>query len=561
MSPARLLVLLLLLSGVLAGGPAGAQELLVASRGSDRIIRFDRDGNFAGVFAAGATVPSPSSIAFGRDGRVYAGVREASGARAVRVWSAEGVLQHRLVASALGDVTGLAEDLSGGVCASVGSAGEVVRWNPDRTFYGTFAYGSGLSQPAGLAVAGDGKLYVASKATGQVLIWNPDGTFSRVFRSFGASAEPLDVALAADGSVFVLLRLSSGQTGVGVYTAEGSFVRFHSGGAVMPSPTGIALRPGDDAVFVTDSTSGLLRLGSDGAFRVVVPNGTHGLSQASAVRFRPSGRAGETQLAVQGVLASPSGSPVPDGRYQLRFRFYNQPSGGSPLWTSPQFEAETSAGAFSVRIDQVPPALFQRDSVWLETVLGSAPLPPRQLLGSQGVALGSVSASAVRGAPGGAVVFRPGDRPALTVTSDNAFTVIATGGATFATVFDSGGQPAGGPVLHPGAGSWASLSDASLKVFVAPSDPATVLQRLGDLKLFRWRYLGQRSGVSHIGPLADEFRAAFGVGEDDRTISTVDPDGIALAALKGLLERVAQQEETIRRLEDLVRSYDCEAAR
>ncbi len=63
-----------------------------------------------------------------------------------------------------------------------------------------------------------------------------------------------------------------------------------------------------------------------------------------------------------------------------------------------------------------------------------------------------------------------------------------------------------------------------------------------------WNYRSQDAAIRHIGPVAQDFYAAFGVGEDDRHISTIDADGVALAAIQGLYQ-VVQQKET--RIADL----------
>ena len=52
------------------------------------------------------------------------------------------------------------------------------------------------------------------------------------------------------------------------------------------------------------------------------------------------------------------------------------------------------------------------------------------------------------------------------------------------------------------------------------------------------------TAIRHIGPMAQDFYAAFGVGPDDKHITTVDADGVALAAIQGLNQKVeAQQSE------------------
>ena len=50
----------------------------------------------------------------------------------------------------------------------------------------------------------------------------------------------------------------------------------------------------------------------------------------------------------------------------------------------------------------------------------------------------------------------------------------------------------------------------------------------------QWNDKSQDESVRHIGPTARDFAAALGVGENDTTISTVDADGVALAAIQGL---------------------------
>ena len=44
--------------------------------------------------------------------------------------------------------------------------------------------------------------------------------------------------------------------------------------------------------------------------------------------------------------------------------------------------------------------------------------------------------------------------------------------------------------------------------------------------------------MEHVGPLAEDFNGIFGTGADQRYISALDPSGVALAGLKGLLYEV-----------------------
>lgn len=91
------------------------------------------------------------------------------------------------------------------------------------------------------------------------------------------------------------------------------------------------------------------------------------------------------------------------------------------------------------------------------------------------------------------------------------------------------GVHTGGPT--PG---WQSASDARLKNHFRELSGEHVLARLSRLPIREWNYTTQDAGIRHAGPTAQDFRAAFGLGETARHISTVDADGIALAALKAI---------------------------
>jgi hypothetical protein len=57
-------------------------------------------------------------------------------------------------------------------------------------------------------------------------------------------------------------------------------------------------------------------------------------------------------------------------------------------------------------------------------------------------------------------------------------------------------------------------------------------------------------GVRHIGPVAQDFHAAFNVGADDKHIATVDADGVALAAIQGLHALLKEKDTRIASLEE-----------
>ncbi len=123
----------------------------------------------------------------------------------------------------------------------------------------------------------------------------------------------------------------------------------------------------------------------------------------------------------------------------------------------------------------------------------------------------------------------PGAKP-LRSTARNQFLVRSSGGVAFYT----GAALEAGVTLAPGGGSWASLSDRASKTGIAPLDGERVLAKVAVLPLSEWSYRSEDPHVRHLGPMAQDFFAAFGVGEDDRHITAIDADGVALAAIQGL---------------------------
>ncbi|HLH23008.1 MAG TPA: tail fiber domain-containing protein [Chloroflexota bacterium] len=96
----------------------------------------------------------------------------------------------------------------------------------------------------------------------------------------------------------------------------------------------------------------------------------------------------------------------------------------------------------------------------------------------------------------------------------------------------------------------ASLSsDRNKKANFAAVNAREVLARVVSLPIETWNYLSQGPAVRHIGPMAQDFHKAFGVGEDDTHINMVDANGVALAAIQGLYQLVQEQEMQLTVLE------------
>lgn len=133
----------------------------------------------------------------------------------------------------------------------------------------------------------------------------------------------------------------------------------------------------------------------------------------------------------------------------------------------------------------------------------------------------------------------------------NEFAARATGGVRFVTAINTGtGAATAGVALAAGSGTWTSLSDRHAKTDIRAVEPAEVLAGVLALPIYAWRYRAQDESIRHMGPMAQDFHAAFGLnGEDDTSIATVDPDGVALAAIQALHAELSALRERVDSLE------------
>jgi hypothetical protein len=99
------------------------------------------------------------------------------------------------------------------------------------------------------------------------------------------------------------------------------------------------------------------------------------------------------------------------------------------------------------------------------------------------------------------------------------------------------------------AGAWTNGSSREWKENFKALDKQGVLRKLVDLPVTQWQYAGEDRSI-HIGPVAEEFRAAFGLGHDDQYITTIDADGVALAAIQGLHQIVQEKDCEIAELRE-----------
>ena len=94
-------------------------------------------------------------------------------------------------------------------------------------------------------------------------------------------------------------------------------------------------------------------------------------------------------------------------------------------------------------------------------------------------------------------------------------------------------------------GVWINVSDRNLKENFRAIDGKSLLEKVASLPISEWNYKAENNRVKHIGPVAQDFYAAFNLGEDDKHISTVDASGVALAAIQSLDQQVKEQDSRI----------------
>ena len=99
------------------------------------------------------------------------------------------------------------------------------------------------------------------------------------------------------------------------------------------------------------------------------------------------------------------------------------------------------------------------------------------------------------------------------------------------------------------SGIWTNNSDRALKEDFEAVDGSKLLLDLAALPMSTWSYKADKGAIRHIGPMAQDFAAAFGVGNDDRSIGTLDADGVALAAIQALYQVVKEKDAKIEALE------------
>ena len=132
-----------------------------------------------------------------------------------------------------------------------------------------------------------------------------------------------------------------------------------------------------------------------------------------------------------------------------------------------------------------------------------------------------------------------------------------------------GKNPAGGEIMSfhltsanlSIGGVWTNASDRNIKENIKAVKGAEILQKLRNLPITEWSYKASENNVRHIGPMAQDFYAAFGLGANDKTVSTIDPAGVALVVIQELDKKQRELDEKVAELEGLKTELEALKAR
>jgi hypothetical protein len=100
------------------------------------------------------------------------------------------------------------------------------------------------------------------------------------------------------------------------------------------------------------------------------------------------------------------------------------------------------------------------------------------------------------------------------------------------------------------AGTLRQNSDVNAKENITQVNGDLLLARLREVPISTWNYKTDEAQARHMGPMAQDFYAVFGLGGDDRHIAPMDAAGVSLAAAKALQEEIRKRDAWIARLEE-----------
>jgi trimeric autotransporter adhesin len=132
-------------------------------------------------------------------------------------------------------------------------------------------------------------------------------------------------------------------------------------------------------------------------------------------------------------------------------------------------------------------------------------------------------------------------------TANNQFAARASGGFRFRTNLGA----TTGCNLPAGSGVWDCTSSRATKMNFAAVSGMDILAKVRAMPITTWNYISEGDKVRHLGPMAEDFHAAFGLGQGDKSIGIQDLASVSLAGVKALEERTAELQGKAEEIERL----------
>lgn len=141
--------------------------------------------------------------------------------------------------------------------------------------------------------------------------------------------------------------------------------------------------------------------------------------------------------------------------------------------------------------------------------------------------------------PGIALVDNDGDVTEIRMDSDsNALKLDTENNGANSIEVNNGARLTAG-------GVWTNASSRTLKTAFETVDVSEILGKVINMPITTWKYKKSIEG-RHIGPVAEDFKEIFGLSGDGKAISTVDADGVALAAIQGLNQKLETENANLK---------------
>lgn len=95
-----------------------------------------------------------------------------------------------------------------------------------------------------------------------------------------------------------------------------------------------------------------------------------------------------------------------------------------------------------------------------------------------------------------------------------------------------------------------TVADTGRSIGQEPMNGFDVLEKVARLPISTWNYAWEAASVRHVGPMAQDFYAAFGLGDSDKRIFLLDANGVALVAIQALHRRLQELEAEVAALRE-----------